>query len=159
MNHVKLKTLADELATTVQATYEKRGCQKWNMAHFFSTPGWNSRHVTGRDRPTDDTIERQHMSVTCGTAACAGGWATAFFADLIINDNGMIEYEGRHNMNALALFFDLDSDEADALFLPEGYESYAAEIEPKDVAEMITSMLGADAWPMSWRGDKASRRD
>ena len=103
------------------------------------------------------------MSVTCGTAACAGGWATAFFADLIINDNGMIEYEGRHNMNALALFFDLSADEADVLFLPDNYDWRPGDpddvLQPKDVSERILGMLGADAWPMSWRGDKASRRD
>jgi len=155
MNCKKMDKLANELATTVQDQYLDHGLSKWNMAHWFSTHDryalnelvyesltetWESS-IGIDDNPTPEAIERRHMSVDCGTAACAGGWATAFFDELFINTSGMIEYDGVEGRSALCRFFGLTTQEADDLFLMESYPGEHVQIEPIDVAEKIRDML------------------
>jgi len=144
MNCKKLDKLANELATTVQDQYLDHGLSKWNMAHWFSTQRSKATAPCYGvdDSPTPEAIERRHMSAGCGTAACAGGWATAFFDELYIDGNGHIAYDGVTNRSALCRFFGLTTREADDLFFLDNYPEEGRDcVEPIDVAEKIRDML------------------
>ena len=149
MDRTKLEKLANELSTEVQDQYEKHGLEKWNMDHWFSIQR-DPRHSLHSlvDSPEPDAIKRQQIGLResgCGTAACAGGWATAFFDELIINDCGHIEYDGHENRSALCAFFGITTAEADDLFMTENYPDDGWDcIEPIDVAEKIRYLMSLD---------------
>lgn len=65
---------------------------------------------------------RGEKDLSCGTTACAAGWACVLFPEILfLNDDGLpdlIDRKAPHASYALEVAFGLSEDEADVLFYP-----------------------------------------
>lgn len=99
----------------------------------------------------DVAAERFNMCVwadgpleECGTAGCAGGWATVLFREKGLRLEGMPlspTYMGKSGMVALMEFLGLDFGEVGSIFCPARYPGISPRITPAMVADRIEEIL------------------
>ena len=90
---------------------------KW--ADFLEQPAFSE--VCGKFNMGTWGNDFDNGKPVCGTAACAGGWATAIpsfrKAGFRMNQNGNVMYNGEIHSKAIALFFGLnDYDAVDLVY-------------------------------------------
>lgn len=100
--------------------------------------------------------------LSCGTSACALGWATTIpefrEAGLRLRQTtwgfvgvwcpGVEETDSHHHsmsQEAAQVFFGLAKKEADRIFMPDYYDYDGEDVKPVDVAERIREVCGVDS--------------
>lgn len=95
-----------------------------------------------------DTIDPTEFTMrfwvhNCGSPACAFGHATTIFPELRIDvKRHHVMYNGYYNEDAASIFFDLDLEDVNEIFMPSAYDvDRDDDITPSMVAAKIREVI------------------
>lgn len=121
---------------------------EFNFAHWVSQDHYSFSDFLVSQQERVLVNNRVVLSPRCGFAGCAIGWAGSmpeFRRDgLFLDDKGLPGYTVYWGLEAISMFFDLDSRDTKYLFMPVG-SGLGDGATPKQVAEHIRGFVKCQA--------------